>query len=118
VLGKVVGKSSLNPNPLRLTNGKAGTVMLNWAGLETGSYIGRVTFAGASDPTFVSVLVSPAGAVVVPPTSEDQDSNDGPGDNAAGDTGHKDKKDKGKKVKQEQGKFQNSAQTFTPNNAI
>lgn len=118
VLGKVVGKSSLNPNPLRLANGKAGQVTLSWEGLETGSYIGRVTFAGASDPTFVSVLVTPAGTVVVPPTSEDQDSNDGPGDNADGDTSHKDKKDKGKKVKQEQGKIQNSDQSFTPNNAI
>lgn len=88
VLGKVVGKASLNPTPLRLANGKAGKVTLSWEGLEAGSYIGRVTFAGASDPTFVTVLVSPAGAVVVPPTSEDQ------------------------------GKIQNSDQSNASNNAI
>ena len=118
VLGDVVGKASLSPNPLRLANGKAGSVTLNWKGLAEGSYIGRVTFAGASDPTFVSVLVTPAGAVVVPPTSEDQDCNDGPGDNADGATDHKDKKDKGKKVKKEKGKIQNSDQSFAPDNAI
>ena len=55
--------------------------------------------------------MSPAGAVVVPPTSEDQDSNDGPGDSAGGN-------DKGKKVKKEKGKFQNSDPSFAPNNAI
>lgn len=118
VLGKVEGKASLSPNPLRLANGKAGKVTLSWDGLQVGSYIGRVTFAGASDPTFVSVLVTPAGTVVVPPTSEDQDSNDGPGDDADGDNSHKDKKDKGKKVKEEQGKMQNSDQSFAPNYAI
>ncbi|MET1020608.1 MAG: S8 family serine peptidase [Arthrobacter sp.] len=118
VLGKVVGKASLSPNPLRLANGKAGKVTLSWEGLQVGSYLGRVTFAGASDPTFVSVLVTPAGTVVVPPTSEDQDSNDGPGDHADGDNSHKDKKDKGKKVKKEKGKIQNSDQSFAPNNAI
>ena len=87
-------------------------VKLSWKGLAAGSYIGRVTFAGASEPTFVCVLVTPSGAVVVPPTSEDQDSNDGPGD--SGDDGKKDKKDKkdkGKKVKKEQGKIQNRSWT-------
>ena len=77
-----------------------------------------MTFAGASAPTFVSVVVTPAGAVVVPPTSEDPDSNDGPGDNAGADNGHKEKKDKGKKVKKEQGKIQNSDQSNASNNAI
>ena len=62
--------------------------------------------------------MTPAGAVVVPPTSEDQDSNDGPGDNADGDKGHSDKKDKGTKVKKEKGKIQNSDQSFSRNNAI
>ena len=55
--------------------------------------------------------MTPAGTVVVPPTSEDQDSNDGPGDDG-GNGEHdgkdkKDKKDKGKKVKKEKGKIQN-----------
>ncbi|AXJ11779.1 S8 family peptidase [Arthrobacter sp. PM3] len=112
VLGKTAGKSSLNPNPLKLANGKAGSVTLNWSGLEPGSYIGRVTFAGASDPTFVSVLVTPAGGVVVPPTAEDQDSNPGPGDSEDGGN------DKGKKVKKEKGKIQNEDLGFSPDNAI
>ncbi len=55
---------------------------------------------------------------MVPPTSEDQDCNDGPGDNADGAKDHKDKKDKGKKVKKEKGKIQNSDQSFAPDNAI
>lgn len=122
VLVPNVGNATLAPNPLRLGNGNSGSVSLNWEGLQVGSYIGRVTFAGASDPTFVSVLVTPAGTVVVPPTSEDQDSNDGPGD--SGDGGKhdgkdkKDKKDKGKKVKKEQGKIQNPDRNPAPNNAI
>ncbi|MET3810599.1 subtilisin family serine protease [Arthrobacter sp. UYEF3] len=123
VLVANVGNASLSPNPLKLANGKAGQVTLNWKGLQVGSYIGRVTFAGASSPTFVSVIVTPAGTVVVPPTSEDQDSNDGPGD--SGDSGHhgnqdkdKDKKEKGKKVKKEKGKIQNGDLAQAPNNAI
>jgi subtilisin family serine protease len=112
ILGSNVGNATLTPNPLRLANGKSGVVTMNWKGLAVGSYIGRVTFAGASEPTFVSVLVTPAGAVVVPPTSEDQDSNDGPGE--SGDDG---KKDKGKKVKKETGKIQNE-ELAGPNNAI
>lgn len=76
VLVPNVGNASLNPNPLRLANGKAGTVTLNWKDLAAGSYIGRVTFAGASDPTFVSVLVTPAGTAVVPPAAENQDSSE------------------------------------------
>ncbi|MCU1519695.1 MAG: Peptidase inhibitor, partial [Arthrobacter sp.] len=122
VLVPNVGNATLTPNPLRLGNGNSGSVSLKWEGLKVGSYIGRVTFAGASDPTFVSVLVTSAGTVVVPPTSEDQDSNDGPGD--SGDDGKhdskdkKDKKDKGKKVKQEKGKIQNEDRNPAPNNAI
>lgn len=63
VLGAGVGNATLAPNPLRLSNGKSGKVKLNWEGLAPGSYIGRVTFAGASEPTFVSVLVTKAGSV-------------------------------------------------------
>ncbi|MCU1554896.1 MAG: protease, partial [Arthrobacter sp.] len=122
VLVPNVGNATLAPNPLRLGNGNSGSVSLNWEGLLVGSYIGRVTFEGASDPTFVSVLVTPAGTVVVPPTSEDQDSNDGPGD-SGNDGKHdgkdkKDKKDKGKKVKKERGKIQNPDRNPAPNNAI
>lgn len=121
VLVPNVGNATLTPNPLRLGNGKSGVVNLNWKNLAVGSYIGRVTFAGASDPTFVSVLVTPAGTVVVPPTSEDQDSNDGPGDSGNGGShdgkDKKDKKDKGQKVKKEKGKFQNQ-ELAGPNNAI
>ena len=114
--GREQGLAEPEPAWARQRQGRQGHAELDR--LQPGSYIGRVTFAGASEPTFVSVLVTPAGAVVVPPTSEDQDSNDGPGDNADGDNAHKDKKDKGKKVKEEQGKFQNSVQSFAPNNAI
>ena len=60
----------------------------------------------------------PAGVVMVPPTSEDQDSNGGPGDTADGDKGHSDKKDQGAKVKKEKGKIQNSDQSFSRDNAI
>ena len=120
-----MGNATLTPNPLRLANGKSGKVTLDWKGLAAGSYLGRVTFAGASDPSFVSVLVTPAGVVVVPPTSEDQDSNDGPGDD--GDNANhdgkekkdkKDKKDKGKKVKKEKAKIQNGDLGKAPDNAI
>ncbi|WP_354242441.1 S8 family serine peptidase [Arthrobacter sp. UYEF20] len=122
VLVPNVGNATLTPAPLRLGSGKSGSVTLNWKALEPGSYIGRVTFAGASDPTFVSVLVTPAGTVLVPPTSEDQDSNDGPGDSGDGGShdgkDKKDKKDKGKKVKKEKGKIQNEELVHPPNNAI
>ena len=125
VLGANVGNAKLTPNPLRLANGKSGKVALNWKGLAEGSYVGRVTFAGASDPTFVSVLVTPVGVVLVPPTSEDQDSNDGPGDASDGDHGkadgdqdRKDKKDKGKKVKKEKGKIQNGELDDASDDAI
>jgi subtilisin family serine protease len=122
VLAAKVGNATLTPNPLRLSNGKSGKVTLNWQGLSVGSYIGRATFAGASDPTFVSVLVTAAGTVVVPPTSEDQDSNDGPGDDG-GNGAHEgkdktEKKDKGKKVKKEKGKIQNGDLRKAPDNAI
>lgn len=122
VLGAGVGNAVLTPNPLRLANGKSGSVTLNWKGLAAGSYVGRVTFDGASEPTFVSVLVSPAGTVVVSPTSEDQDSNDGPGDEG-GNGAHdgkdkKEKKDKGKKVKKEKAKIQNGDLRTAPNNAV
>ena len=122
VLVPNVGNATLSPNPLRLANGKSGSVALNWKDLAAGSYVGRVMFAGASDPTFVSVLVTPAGTVLVPPTSEDQDSNDGPGDDGNGGNhdskDKKDKKDKGKKVKKEKGKIQNGDLRRAPDNAV
>ncbi|WP_307080344.1 S8 family serine peptidase [Arthrobacter pascens] len=66
VLGANVGNATVTPNPLRLGNGQSGVVTLNWKDLAEGSYIGRVTFAGSSTPTFVSVVVAPGGGVVVP----------------------------------------------------
>ena len=69
VLGANVGNATLSPNPLKLTNGKAGKLTLNWTGLAVGSYIGRVTFAGASEPTFVTVVVTPAGTTSVAPAA-------------------------------------------------
>lgn len=90
VLGANVGNATVTPNPLRLGNGQSGMVNLQWKDLAEGSYIGRVTFAGSSTPTFVSVAVTPGGAVVVP----DDESSDEP----AG----ADKKDKVKKEKKKQ----------------
>lgn len=66
VLGANAGNATVTPNPLRLANGKSGSVVLNWTGLETGSYIGRVSFGGAGTETFVSVIVSPDGTAVAP----------------------------------------------------
>ncbi|MFE4194359.1 S8 family serine peptidase [Paenarthrobacter sp. NPDC056912] len=66
VLGANQGNASVTPNPIRLANGQTGQISLNWKKLTPGSYIGRLTFAGTSEPTFVTVLVNPGGAVVVP----------------------------------------------------
>ncbi|MFJ5955903.1 S8 family serine peptidase [Paenarthrobacter sp. NPDC092416] len=65
VLGANEGNATVTPNPIRLANGKTGQISLNWQNLEPGSYIGRLTFAGTSEPSFVTVVVS-AGSVVVP----------------------------------------------------
>lgn len=93
VLGANVGNATVTPNPLRLGNGQSGMVNLQWKDLAEGSYIGRVTFAGSSTPTFVSVAVTPGGTVVVP----DDESADDP---AGADK--QDKKDKVKKEKKKQ----------------
>ena len=66
VLGANEGNATVTPNPIRLANGKAGTISLNWTNLTQGSYIGRLTFEGTSEPSFVTVVVSPGGAAVVP----------------------------------------------------
>ncbi|WP_227878501.1 S8 family peptidase [Arthrobacter dokdonensis] len=65
VLGSNTGNATVTPNPLKLANGKSGSVSLNWTGLEAGSYIGRVSF-GSGTETFVSVIVSPGGTAVAP----------------------------------------------------
>ncbi|PYI67223.1 protease [Arthrobacter livingstonensis] len=87
VLGASTGNATVTPNPLKLANGKAGSVALKWTGLETGSYIGRVSFGGTDTETFVSVIVTPAGTAVVP-------------DNGHGNNKVKPKKDKPKKSQQ------------------
>ena len=92
VLGAHVGNATVTPNPLRLRNGQAGIVKLQWKDLAEGSYIGRVTFDGSSVPTFVSVVVTPGSAVVIP--------DDETADNPAADS--KDKKDTIKKEKKKQ----------------
>ncbi len=66
VLGANEGNATVTPNPIKLANGKQGTISLNWKNLEPGSYIGRLTFAGTSEPSFVTVVVSPGGTAVVP----------------------------------------------------
>lgn len=72
VLGANENNATVTPNPLVLPNGDSGKVTVNWNGLEPGSYIGRVTFAGASQATFVSVLVNAAGETAVAPASGGQ----------------------------------------------
>jgi subtilisin family serine protease len=66
VLGANVGNATVTPNPLRLGNGLPGVLTLTWENLAAGSYLGRVTFAGSSTPTLVSVVVTPGGAFAVP----------------------------------------------------
>jgi subtilisin family serine protease len=70
VLGANENNATLTPNPLVLPNGEAGKVTLNWTGLAPGSYIGRITFAGTSEPTFVSLTVNAAGVTSVAPTAD------------------------------------------------
>ena len=67
ILGADEGNASISPNPLELANGESGEVTLNWAGLEPGSYVGRVTYAGSTAVTFVSVVVDGTG--VAAPTA-------------------------------------------------
>jgi hypothetical protein len=76
VLGANVGNATVTPNPLRLRNGQSGVLTLNWKNLAEGSYIGRVTFAGSSTPTFVSVVVAPGGGAVVPQDEQATDPSD------------------------------------------
>ena len=70
ILGANENNATITPNPLVLPNGETGKITLNWFGLKPGSYIGRITFAGASEPTFVTVVVNAAGVASVAPTSE------------------------------------------------
>lgn len=75
VLGANVGNATVTPNPLKLGNGKPGTLVVNWTDLAEGSYIGRVSYEGASTPTFISVVVAPGGAASVP---DDEGAGAGP----------------------------------------
>ncbi|HEX9230021.1 MAG TPA: hypothetical protein VF885_25765, partial [Arthrobacter sp.] len=70
VLGANENNATITPNPLVLPNGETGKITLNWTGLKPGSYIGRITVAGASEPTFVTVVVNDAGVASVAPTSD------------------------------------------------
>jgi subtilisin family serine protease len=94
VLGANEGNATVTPDPLRLANGLSGKLALTWKNLAPGSYIGRITFDGASAPTFVSVVVAEGGAVAVAPASEDP------------------------KKKKERGKVQNQDLTRSPDNSI
>ncbi|MFC8303691.1 S8 family serine peptidase [Specibacter sp. NPDC057265] len=66
VLGANVGNATVTPNPLKLANGKSGTVTLSWLGLEPGAYLGRISFGKAGTETFVSLIIAPNGDVVAP----------------------------------------------------
>ena len=70
ILGANEKNATITPNPLVLPNGETGKITLNWMDLKPGSYIGRITFAGASEPTFVTVVVNAAGVASVAPTSD------------------------------------------------
>ncbi|MHA7180016.1 S8 family serine peptidase [Arthrobacter sp. MDB2-24] len=56
--------ATLTPNPLVLANGSTGAVTLAWTGLTPGSYVGRVTYAGSSAVTYVTVVVDGEGEAV------------------------------------------------------
>lgn len=88
VLGTNVGNATVTPNPLRLANGQSGVLKLQWKDLTEGSYIGRVTYAGSTLPTFVSVVVTGGTAVTVP----DDETADGPATMDRKDMAKKDKK--------------------------
>jgi hypothetical protein len=94
VLGANVGNATVAPDPVRLDNGRFGNLALSWQNLAPGSYIGRITFDGASAPTFVSVVVTPGAVAGVPPASEDP------------------------KKKKERGKVHNEDLTRIPDNSI
>ncbi|WP_325169852.1 S8 family serine peptidase [Arthrobacter sedimenti] len=53
--------ATLTPNPLVLANGSTGAVTLAWTGLTPGSYVGRVSYAGSSAVTYVTVVVDGEG---------------------------------------------------------
>lgn len=94
VLGANEGNAAVTPDPVRLANGLGGKLALTWKNLAPGSYIGRITFDGASSPTVVNVVVAEGGAVAVAPASEDP------------------------KKKKEQGKVQNEDLMRTPDNSV
>jgi len=73
ILGSNEGNATVTPNPIQLKNGKKGQITLGWNGLEPGSYIGRLGFAGTSSPTFVTVIISSNGAVAVAPAQPTSD---------------------------------------------
>ncbi len=65
VLGGNEGNATVTPNPLQLASGRTGAVTLNWTGLAPGSYIGRISYAGATGVTYVAVVVTGAGQAQV-----------------------------------------------------
>ncbi len=62
--------ATLTPNPLALANGTKGSVTLTWTGLAAGSYVGRVTYAGSSAVTYVTVVVGGNGAAATQPAAQ------------------------------------------------
>ncbi|WP_434995803.1 S8 family peptidase [Arthrobacter sp. Ld5] len=70
VLSGTEDNATLTPNPLALANGSTGKVTLAWTGLEPGSYVGRVTYAGSSAVTYVTVVVDGQGTATAEPAAE------------------------------------------------
>lgn len=67
VLGANQGNATVTPNPLQLANGTSGKVTFSWTGLEPGTYVGRITYEGSTNVTFVNVTVNGTGAAAVAP---------------------------------------------------
>ncbi|WP_052274058.1 S8 family peptidase [Arthrobacter sp. L77] len=69
ILSGTEDNATLTPNPLVLANGTTGAVTLSWTGLAAGSYVGRVTYAGSSAVTYVTVVVDGEGAATAQPSA-------------------------------------------------
>jgi hypothetical protein len=69
--GKPETKLAVNPNPIVAPNGTATTATASWTGLESGSYLGRLSLGGNGIKTWVNVKVgaaavsNPAGAPAI-----------------------------------------------------
>jgi subtilisin family serine protease len=73
VLGANQGNATVTPNPITFPNGKKGKISFSWSDLQPGSYVGRLSYQGASAATFVSVNISGDTVAVLPPAEAEPD---------------------------------------------